>query len=623
MSKRVLAVFGLVMAGLLLVTGTVQADKIKIEKLDDLPRHTYTIDVKAAELFDDNTALMKLAAEVKKDLLADLETYEIEDKTTLQGYYVNLGTVALLEKDWAEYFRLLDLRKQLEEKEALRLTTGLFGRAFVKAVQSPGDDLGTAFRREFAALVEALPFDVVESQIKSMKGGAEIRSEAFVVGLADSRVQPVLDESGGEMSKGLATRMLTYGHIIRNFLPLKSIVIDVLATYLDTHKVEKPDIWAEREVALTAEDEASPVVVAVWDSGTDPEVYGDLMWTNEAEIPGNEIDDDNNGFVDDVHGIAFTLHSEKTPELLFPIGDIQAERPRLQRQTKGLSDITANIDSEEAQELRKYMANLDPAEVQPFIEDITKYGNYAHGTHVGGIAVRDNHHVRLLTARITFDHHMIPECPTVEQARKDSLATVETIRYFRDNAVRVVNMSWGGSLSMVEAALEANNAGGTPEERKKLARQIFEIGKTGLYKAMEDAPDILFITSAGNENSDVVFDEVIPSSFDFANIMSVGAVDQAGDETSFTSFGKVDVYANGYEVASHVPGGDEMNMSGTSQASPNVTNLAAKLFALRPDLTPLQVRELIEKGADEKTVGERSVRLMNPKRTLELLAEMK
>ncbi len=45
-------------------------------------------------------------------------------------------------------------------------------------------------------------------------------------------------------------------------------------------------------------------VVAVVDEGVDVS-HADLkqnMWTNTAEIPGNGIDDDNNGYVDDVHG---------------------------------------------------------------------------------------------------------------------------------------------------------------------------------------------------------------------------------------------------------------------------------------------------------------------------------
>ncbi len=49
------------------------------------------------------------------------------------------------------------------------------------------------------------------------------------------------------------------------------------------------------------------VVVAVIDSGVDVEHEDlkDVMWVNEDEIPGNGIDDDKNGYVDDVHGWNF------------------------------------------------------------------------------------------------------------------------------------------------------------------------------------------------------------------------------------------------------------------------------------------------------------------------------
>ena len=49
------------------------------------------------------------------------------------------------------------------------------------------------------------------------------------------------------------------------------------------------------------------VTVAVIDGGvdTDHEDLDDVMWTNEDEIPGNGKDDDNNGYVDDMHGWNF------------------------------------------------------------------------------------------------------------------------------------------------------------------------------------------------------------------------------------------------------------------------------------------------------------------------------
>jgi cell wall-associated protease len=52
---------------------------------------------------------------------------------------------------------------------------------------------------------------------------------------------------------------------------------------------------------------AIPVIVAVIDTGVDSaqEDLSPRLWTNPGEIPGNGVDDDHNGYADDVHGWNF------------------------------------------------------------------------------------------------------------------------------------------------------------------------------------------------------------------------------------------------------------------------------------------------------------------------------
>ena len=64
--------------------------------------------------------------------------------------------------------------------------------------------------------------------------------------------------------------------------------------------IDAPEAWS---IATGAPD----VLIAVIDTGVDffhPDLRGNL-WTNTHEIPGNGVDDDGNGYVDDIHGFDF------------------------------------------------------------------------------------------------------------------------------------------------------------------------------------------------------------------------------------------------------------------------------------------------------------------------------
>jgi len=532
--------------------------------------------------------------------------------------------------------------RDLEDKPALKLTTGFMAEVRLdvedqtKQTNLSDPAFQQAYQKELTARANALPWDIVQDELKQMKGGFEMVSRNLILGEVQSEIEPTVKQTGS-LSNELAAAVIGIRSSLEVSIPLKQPIVAALTDVVHAQNLAqaaKPDIWKDRAVVLTEDQKLTPVVIGIWDSGVDPKVYPKQLFTDpsvrmvvrpQVTTDGKTADLNLTPEMlakatqnSDPHGLAFDLHSNRVHGELYPLGTAAGRYPEMISLIKGFRDIDASVDSPEAAALNAKMSKLSPEEVKPFIENLELFSNYLHGTHVAGIASEGNPYARLLIARLTFDYHVIPEKPTVEQARKDVIADQTYVDYFKQHGVRVVNMSWGGSLKDVEDALEKNGVGNA-DERKKQAREIFDIGKEGLYNALKGAPDILFIASAGNSNNDVNFDEMVPSSFDLPNFVTVGAVDQAGDETSFTSFGKnVIAYADGFEVESYIPGGGRLKLSGTSMASPEVTNLAAKLFAIDPTLKPADVIELI-KGGLETTSKDKRILLLNPSKSVDLL----
>ena len=432
------------------------------------------------------------------------------------------------------------------------------------------------------------------------------------------------------------------------------------------------------------------VVVAVIDSGVDydHEDLQDVMWVNPGEIAGNNKDDDNNGYVDDIHGWNFiggkdgrnvnddNLEVARVYKHLKPRFDgksaseiskkDRAEYERFKRAEKEIDDKHAengaNIalyggivesigqirtaigkdeitvedleafetDDENLQQsilvLQNIMSrNPDLNEVEKelgnYVEylekslkynynpdfdprsDIVKdnygdsyekgYGNNIydgpdamHGTHVAGIiaATRGNDigmdgvadNVRIMTVRAV---------PNGDERDKD---VANAILYAVDNGAQVINMSFGKGFSWDKEAVD---------------------------KAVKYAlkNDVLLVHAAGNSAQNNDSSDNFPNDgFDkkglfgpkyAKNWMEVGALDWKGGEkstASFSNYGKanVDIFAPGVDIYSTTPDDEYEYLQGTSMASPVVAGVAAVLRSYYPDLTAVQVKEILMDTVD-------------------------
>jgi subtilisin family serine protease len=615
----VAAAFLLLLASL--VTPVLAGSPRRVTRLDELPRDPVPIDVPVRELLTTESAFDPFAKAVRADVERVLSEYAIDDAATNQRLLGVLANLDLLDGDFAASRERMARARALQTKPGPKLVGGLVAEAYMEAREKAGSDdperVRPLFREALRTRVESMPWEVVQEDVEQLKGQFDLLTETLLLGMAENQLQPVVDKTG-DVSRELAAQIVSYRTFIALLQPLRTDVSDVLGAMIGARRVVKEDIWQARSIELPAAGTHQPVVVAVWDTGVDATVFPDAMWVNPKERMDGR-DTDGNDFVDDVHGIAFDLHHRRVPELLFPLEDAAARLAEMEKGIKGYFDLRAALDTPEAAALRARLGSLPPADLKVAMEDLSRYAIYAHGTHVAGIAVAGNPFARILVARLTADYRTIGEVPSIEDAEASVREFQDVVGYFREHGVRVVNMSWIITFRSVEAGLEQHGVGKTPEERAALARRIFAIQRDGLEAAFRSAPGVLFVGGAGNEDNDVSFDQIVPPALDLANLIIAGAVDQAGDPTNFTSFGdRVQVYASGFEVESFVPGGRRMAFSGSSMASPNVANLAAKLIALDPALTPEQVIDLILRGSDRRE-GKGNVRLINPARSVELL----
>lgn len=268
--------------------------------------------------------------------------------------------------------------------------------------------------------------------------------------------------------------------------------------------IHLPEAWA-------LEDLGQVIVVAVIDDGIDLQ-QADLVnniWTNPNEIAGNGIDDDNNGYIDDVHGWDF-----------------------------------ADDDN------------------SPQADDF-------HGTHVSGIIAAETDN-GLGVAGFSL-HNKIKILPLKVFGDGSNYANtsdiIEAINYASQMGARVMNMSLGSlgySWTYDQTVQQATRRGA------------------------------LIVAAAGNDNSAAVN---YPAGFPDA--LSVASVNQQGDKSSFSNFGRtVDIQAPGDQILSTIPGDLVAEASGTSMATPMVAGLAGLILTQRPDMSRADLVQTLISSVD-------------------------
>ena len=352
--------------------------------------------------------------------------------------------------------------------------------------------------------------------------------------------------------------------------------------------------------SLPPDHATSPIRVAVWDSGSDPVLFEDRL---ARDANGKPMVSGYN---------AFKLR-EDTALAVLP-ESLSARRDALLADLDALDDLDAGVDSPAARSIDARLKAMSPEQEQAYNQDIGRIAGYAHGTQVADIALAGNG-AELVIARMEWWHGDPPvPCWSREFADREAAAMREQLAYIVGSGARVVNMSWGRFEKSYLDNLEACAPQQPIEERKALARYSVEAIRKVLIDGMRGAPDVLFVGAAGNAGASMGVANPA-TRFSLPNFLLVGAVDAKGKSADYTNRGpEVSLHANGERVPGRLPGGRMSYGTGTSMATPVVSNAAARMLAVNPALDGADMKELLQRSSDASAEG---LRLLNAERAIQ------
>ena len=397
---------------------TAAQQKTPVKTADDLPRHTYTLTMKPSELAEADAEFDALLAQFAVDAHGDLEQFDIRDRATLAGYQQLLMAVAVLSDNRADALKRVETARELEEHGPSKLLAGVTLESYYAAKDAAGgaaegDAFVEAYQRELGERLAELPRDEVATLLATRSMQMKMISRDLVLESLRLSVDPMAEKLNDEVPLNIAAAVVNTRMALDVMVPLAPATAEAYDAYLQAGQApeSETDIWQHRDATLAADADAEPVVVAVWDTGIDTNLYADHWWTNNSETPGNGEDDDGNGFVDDVHGIAFDVDHQNTTGDLYDLAQLTGDVDGLMPLIAGAMDMQAGIDSERAQALREKVMTLRGQDLLDFQTDLAILSNYTHGTHVAGIAARGNPFARLMYLRESFRVEPIPTTP--------------------------------------------------------------------------------------------------------------------------------------------------------------------------------------------------------------------
>lgn len=368
---------------------------------------------------------------------------------------------------------------------------------------------------------------------------------------------------------------------------------------------------------------ANASTVSIVDSGTyyDHDFFQGMAWENTDEIPGNFIDDDNNGKVDDINGwnfaenmdrVFFQEHISKVPQDTY---DLFLLVDKIQGKT---------ATKKEEEDFDKMINSLNSRDKRKLVNRLNFYGQFSHGTHCAGTVALGNDMAKIQTARVFPDqappqYHqdlLTPQGfwdwidPRVWIynliAGANSQQFLNVSNYLQATDADVANMSLGVPLKMIVGSIIGIFRKPSDERLSKEVHRAYTRFETKGKEWLAASPNTLFVVAAGNDGSDNDMFPTFPSNMKADNMISVAATRGDFELASFSNWGKesVDIAAPGVSIVSAVPGPDSdmvLPMSGTSMAAPIVTMVASRIKDVNPSVTPLQMKQILMQTVDKRS----------------------